>query len=108
MLPAIGYASNWRNHTAVCNGNTACLKEQAKAQDLWTGQAWDEDLKDSCRQQYIQPYSKDYIGAVNCVYPLEIARQEYQARQAQIELDKAETKRAEAEARYYRRGGASW
>ena len=81
------------------------MKEQAKAQDLWTGQAWDEDLKTGCRKQYIEPYSKDYIGAVNCVYPLQVARQEYQARQAQIRRDQAEAERAYQEARYYKRGG---
>ena len=75
LLVSTASASNWRIHTAICNGNVGCMKEQAKAQNLWTGQAWDADLKDSCRKQYIQPYSKDYIGAVNCVYPLQVARQ---------------------------------
>jgi hypothetical protein len=40
-------SSNWRSHIRVCDGNVACMKEQAKAYDLWTGQAWDKDLKES-------------------------------------------------------------
>jgi hypothetical protein len=101
-----GAGSNWRQHGKVCNWNKACMKEQAKAQDLWTGQAWGGDLKAGCRKQFIQPYEKDYIGAVNCVYPLQIARQDYQARQAEIKRDLAESERARQEANYYRRGGS--
>lgn len=74
------------------------MAEQAKAYSLWTNQSWDDDLKKSCKIQYISQYSKDYIGAVNCVYPLQVSRQEYLARQAQIAKDKAE-------AQYYREGG---
>lgn len=96
--------SNWRNHVKVCNGNKVCMKEQAKAQDLWTGQVWDEDLKRTC-DHHLQMYNKDYIAAVNCVYPLQVSRQDYIARQTQNERDRAETQRARAEARYYRRGG---
>ena len=97
-------ASNWRYHGKVCNNNTACMKEQAKAQDLWTGQNWDDDLKRTC-DHHLQMYNKDYIAAVNCVAPLQLARQDYIAQQAQIERDRAETNRANEEARYYRRGG---
>ena len=84
LTPTIGLAANWRVHLKVCNQDVACAKEQAKARDLWDGQKWSKDLKQSCKKQYIQPYWKDYTGAVNCVSQLERSRQEFQLRESEI------------------------
>jgi len=84
LLPVSACADNWRIHMKVCNQDTACAKAQAKARDLWDNMAWTEQLKRSCRKQYIQPYWKDYSGAVNCVVQLESARQEFQLKESEI------------------------
>ena len=88
LVPTIGSAGNWRVHMKVCNQDAACAKEQAKAQDLWNKQNWSRDLKQSCKKQHIQPYLKDYIGAVNCVSQLENARQEFRLRESEIKRNK--------------------
>lgn len=90
LVPSIGSADNWRVHLKVCNQDTACAKEQAKARDLWDNMDWTEELKRSCRKQYIQPYWKDYIGAVNCVSQMENARQEFQLKESEIKRNNNE------------------
>ena len=84
VIPTSGYGGNWRVHLKVCNQDAACAKEQEKARDLWDKQKWNRELKQSCRKQYIQPYWKDYTGAVNCVVQLENSRQEFQLRESEI------------------------
>lgn len=92
ILPTIGLASDWRVHLSVCNQDPNCAKEQAVARDLWDSQKWTPELKESCRKQYIQTYSKDYKGAVSCVQTLEKQRQEFQAREAYIDRKRREHK----------------
>ena len=84
FLPATCYGTNWRVHLKVCNQDVACAKEQAKARDLWDKQKWSKDLKASCRKQFIEPYWKDYVGAVNCVSQLEKSRQEFRLKESEI------------------------
>ena len=98
LTPVCSYGSNWRVHLKVCNQDIACAKEQEKARDLWNKQAWSKDLKESCRKQYIEPYWKDYIGAVNCVSQLEKARQDFRLKEAEI-------KKKERKHRSYRSWG---
>lgn len=83
-IPVYGYGGNWRVHLKVCNQDAACAKEQEKARDLWNKQKWSKELKQTCRKQHIQPYWKDYTGAVNCVVQLENSRQEFQLRESEI------------------------
>jgi len=83
-LPVMGHGGDWRVHLKVCNQDAGCAKEQEKARDLWNKQKWSKELKKSCRKQYIQPYWKDYTGAVNCVALLENSRQEFQLRESEI------------------------
>ncbi len=83
-IPAPAPADDWRVHLAICNQDPACAKEQAAARDLWDTQQWSPELKEACRKQYIQPYSKDYRAAVQCVAELETKRQEYELREAEI------------------------
>ena len=95
ILLAVPYsapADDWRVHLAICNQNPACAKEQAAARDLWDSQRWSPELKEACRKQYIQPYSKDYRAAVQCVAELEKQRQEYQLREAEIKRKNKQNK----------------
>ena len=84
-LPAAVSASDWRVHLSICNQDAACAKEQAVARDLWDSQEWTPEFKESCRQQYVQMYSKDYRAAVKCVTALEEKRQEFELREAEID-----------------------
>lgn len=84
ILPSLAVSSDWRVHLGVCNQDVACAKEQAKSRDLWDKQDWSVDLKESCRKQYIQTYSKDYTGALGCIAELEKERQEYRLRDSEI------------------------
>jgi hypothetical protein len=108
ILVTTAQAASWRDFMSHCNNNKACAQEQLKAYELWNGQSWDADLKQSCSSHVSASYNKerDYVAAVNCVYPLQTARQDYQAQQAQIKRDLAEAERAKQEARYYKRGGS--
>ena len=92
VLPAGGLASDWRVHLGICNQDKACAQQQAVARDLWDSQNWTPKLKETCRKQYIQVYSKDYRGAVACVKELEKQRQEYQQREAYIDRKRREHK----------------
>ena len=91
-MPIAGSANDWRVHMAVCNQDKACAQEQATARSLWDNQKWTPELKESCRKQYIQVYSKDYRGAVACVKELEKQRQEFQQREAYIDRKRREHK----------------
>ena len=91
-LPVSGLASDWRVHMGVCNQDKACAQEQAAARDLWDSQNWTPELKESCRKQYIQVYSKDYRSALACVKDLEKERQEFQQREAYIDRKRREHK----------------
>jgi hypothetical protein len=85
-------ASDWRVHMTICNQDKACAQEQAAARDLWDSQNWTPELKESCRKQYIQVYSKDYRSALACVKDLEKQRQEFQQREAYIDRKRREHK----------------
>ena len=91
-LPTAVTASDWRVHMAICKQNKACAQQQAVDRDLWDSQKWTPELKEACRKQYIQTYSKDYSGAVDCVKKLERERQEFQQREAYIDRKRREHK----------------
>ncbi len=92
VSPSIGFSSDWRVHLSICNQDPACAKEQAAARDLWDSQNWTPELKESCRKQYIQVYSKDYRSAVQCLTSLEKKRQELQMNEAYIDRKRREHK----------------
>jgi hypothetical protein len=92
VFPAGGSASDWRVHLGICNQDPACAREQAAARDLWDGQKWTPELKETCRKQYIQPYAKDYRSAVQCVTGLEKQRQEMEMNEAYIDRKRREHK----------------
>ena len=85
-------ASDWRIHMSICNQDKTCAQEQAAARNLWDSQNWTPELKESCRKQFIQVYSKDYRSAVACVKELEKQRQEFQSREAYIDRKRREHK----------------
>ena len=91
-LPSVALASDWRVHMAICNQDKACAQEQAGARGLWDTQKWTPELKEACRKQYIQTYSKDYRAAVTCVKKLEKERQEFQQNEAYIDRKRREHK----------------
>jgi hypothetical protein len=97
-LPSLVSASDWRVHLTICNQDKACAQEQAVARDVWDSQKWTPELKEACRKQYIQTYSKDYRAAVDCVKKLEKERQEFQQNEAYIDRKRREHKT-------YRMGG---
>lgn len=89
---ALCSASDWRVHMTICNQDKACAQEQAAARDLWDSQNWTPELKESCRKQFIQVYSKDYRSALTCLKELEKQRQEFQQREAYIDRKRREHK----------------
>lgn len=96
--------ANLNKYIDVCGNNKECSVLQGEAYDLWRSQHWESDLKKICGDSYIKMYSKNYSKALECVYALQVTRQEYHALQSSIALMKAEAARARAEASAYRRG----
>jgi hypothetical protein len=75
------------------------MREQARAQELWERQDWDNSFKNACRQAHVKTYAKDYVSAVNCVSALQ------QEKQAQAAKDEAEAKRKDRKTGYSGRSG---
>jgi len=92
FIPITTFASDWRVHLGICKQDADCAKEQAVARDMWDNQPWTMDLKESCRKQFIEVYSKDYRAAVKCVSALEEKKQEFDLRQAEIDRKRREHK----------------